>query len=93
MTATAPIRLSLGKSVKVSIDRGEFSEGGRLPAESELAARFGGVRARDRGAAVAIAREGIIVSRIDRFLADGAYDDGPTYDLLLAADKRCRSPR
>ena len=45
------------------IDRGEFSEGGRLPAESELATRFGVSRPVIREALSRLRVMGVIVSR------------------------------
>lgn len=45
------------------IDRGEFSEGGRLPAESELASRFGVSRPVIREALSRLRVMGVVVSR------------------------------
>ena len=45
------------------IDKGEFSEGGRLPAESDLASRFGVSRPVIREALSRLRVMGVIVSR------------------------------
>ncbi len=53
----------LSQRMAVLIDRGEFGEGGRLPAESELASRFGVSRPVIREALSRLRVMGVIVSR------------------------------
>lgn len=53
----------LSQRMVALIDRGEFSEGGRLPAESELATRFGVSRPVIREALSRLRVLGVIVSR------------------------------
>src|SRR6187549_1760896 len=53
----------LAQRVATLIDRGEFAEGGRLPAESELADRFGVSRPVIREALSRLRVMGMIVSR------------------------------
>jgi DNA-binding FadR family transcriptional regulator len=53
----------LSQRMAALIDRGEFSEGGRLPAESELATRFGVSRPVIREALSRLRVMGVIVSR------------------------------
>src|SRR5260370_40326816 len=53
----------LAQRIATLIDRGEFAEGGRLPAESELADRFGVSRPVIREALSRLRVIGMIVSR------------------------------
>ena len=64
-TVTPAARLGdrLSQRMAALIERGEFSEGGRLPAESELASRFGVSRPVIREALSRLRVMGVIVSR------------------------------
>jgi DNA-binding FadR family transcriptional regulator len=60
---TARLGDRLSQRMAALIDRGEFGEGGRLPAESELASRFGVSRPVIREALSRLRVMGVIVSR------------------------------
>ena len=64
-TVTPATRLAdrLAQRMAALIERGEFAEGGRLPAESELASRFGVSRPVIREALSRLRVMGVIVSR------------------------------
>ena len=63
VTRTASLGESLSASIRAWIDGGEFAEGARLPAESDLAERFGVSRPIVREALSRLRSEGAIVSR------------------------------
>ena len=60
---TAPLGELLSARIRSLIDEGELAEGARLPAESELASRFGVSRPIIREALSRLRSEGVIVSR------------------------------
>src|SRR3954470_16947199 len=71
----------LSHRMAVLIDRGEFGEGGRLPAESELASRFGVSRPVIREALSRLRVMGVIFSR----KGSGSY-------VLKRADRPAEAP-
>jgi GntR family transcriptional regulator, transcriptional repressor for pyruvate dehydrogenase complex len=63
LSRSASLGEQLSQRIKSWIDGGEFAEGARLPAESELAERFGVSRPIIREALSRLQSEGVIVSR------------------------------
>ncbi len=63
LTRSASLGEQLSARIKSWIDGGEFAQGARLPAESELAERFGVSRPIIREALSRLQSEGVIVSR------------------------------
>ena len=60
---TKPVHVSIRDDLRMRITVGEWAAGGRLPSETDLAARYGVARMTIRQAIGALAGEGIVVRR------------------------------
>jgi GntR family transcriptional regulator len=60
---TKPVHVSIRDDLRMRIASGEWAAGGRLPSETDLAARYGVARMTVRQAIGALAGEGVVVRR------------------------------